>query len=129
MWNLWTSNTPPKVQNFIWRACSDILPTRANLLSRKVQIDSKCTLSGQCDKTTSHIPWECPFACNVWALAWGKLQKSSSAAPSFYSLTQTLLERLSEGVLERWEITPWSLWNPSNRFHFEHFQTIPDAIL
>uniref|UniRef100_A0A7N2N312 Uncharacterized protein n=1 Tax=Quercus lobata TaxID=97700 RepID=A0A7N2N312_QUELO len=26
---LWTLNTPPKVRNFVFRACSDILPTRA----------------------------------------------------------------------------------------------------
>ena len=28
---LWMLNTPPKVRNFIWRAFSNILPTKANL--------------------------------------------------------------------------------------------------
>ena len=33
LWNkVWALNTPLKVRNFIWRACSDVLPTRANLL-------------------------------------------------------------------------------------------------
>ena len=37
MWTkLWMLNTPPKVRNFVWRACSDILPTRANLLHHKI---------------------------------------------------------------------------------------------
>ena len=37
MWKmLWSLNTPPKVRNFIWRASSDILPTRVNLLRRKI---------------------------------------------------------------------------------------------
>ena len=28
---IWKLNAPPKVRNFLWRACSNILPTRENL--------------------------------------------------------------------------------------------------
>ena len=32
MWNrIWQLHVPPKVRNFVWRACSDILPTHKNL--------------------------------------------------------------------------------------------------
>lgn len=41
-------------------------------------LDSRCTLCGQHDETTTHILWDCPFARNVWALVRGKLQKSRS---------------------------------------------------
>ena len=35
VWNrLWKLSVPPKVRNFVWRASSDILPTRANLARR-----------------------------------------------------------------------------------------------
>ena len=33
---LWSLNVPPKVKTFIWRACSNILPTRDNLHRRKM---------------------------------------------------------------------------------------------
>uniref|UniRef100_A0A7N2LLU9 Reverse transcriptase zinc-binding domain-containing protein n=1 Tax=Quercus lobata TaxID=97700 RepID=A0A7N2LLU9_QUELO len=39
-WNrIWRMNVPPKVRNFVWRACTGILPTRANLYRRRVPID------------------------------------------------------------------------------------------
>ena len=43
---LWALNTPPKVRNFVWRACSDILPTRPNLLRRKIKVDLICNICG-----------------------------------------------------------------------------------
>ena len=33
---IWKLNVPPKVRTFIWRACSNCLPTRNNLCQRKV---------------------------------------------------------------------------------------------
>ena len=45
VWNrLWKLSIPPKVQNFVWWASSDILPTRANLAHRRVPIDPKCAV-------------------------------------------------------------------------------------
>ena len=36
---LWRLNVPPKVRMFVWRACSNILPTRDNLHRRRINID------------------------------------------------------------------------------------------
>ena len=36
---LWRLNVPPKVRMFLWRACSNVLPTRENLHRRRVQVD------------------------------------------------------------------------------------------
>ena len=40
--HLWRCNVPHKVRHLIWRACRDILPTKANLVARKVLLDSCC---------------------------------------------------------------------------------------
>lgn len=58
---LWTLHTPPKVRTFIWRACSNILPTRVNLLNQKVQIDPRYTICDLHDITTSHIHMGMPI--------------------------------------------------------------------
>lgn len=45
MWKkVWSLNIPPKVRTFMWRACLDILPTKANLAQQKVRIDTRCSL-------------------------------------------------------------------------------------
>ena len=83
---IWKLNVPPKVRNFVWRACTDILPTRANLYRRKIPIDPLCSICKQTDETVEHAIWECPLASNVWAVAQGRLQKCVASAQCFFLL-------------------------------------------
>ena len=65
-WNkIWKMNVPPKVRNFVWRACNDILPTRTNLYRKKVYTDPLCAIYEQTDETVGHVLWGCPMARNV----------------------------------------------------------------
>lgn len=59
---IWKMNVPPKIYTSIWRACSNILPTRDNLHQRKIQVDCGCELCQQQPETCAHLLWECPFA-------------------------------------------------------------------
>ena len=81
---LWSLNVPPKVQMFVWRACSNILPTRDNLHCRKINIDPWCEFCCQQLEYAAHFLWECPFARNVWALCRGKIQKCSNHVQDFF---------------------------------------------
>ena len=126
---LWKLLIPPKVQNFVWRASSDILPTQANLVRRKVPVNPKCAICGMQDETFIHILWHCPLANNAWALVLGKLQKCDSSAQNFHDLACTLMEKLSKRDIEIWAMVAQSIWNAQNRFQFEATQTPPHAIL
>ena len=53
--SIWALNTPPKVQNFLWRAYANILPTRANLQRRKVKVDAHCAICRHHEETVNHI--------------------------------------------------------------------------
>ena len=35
---LWALTAPPKVKNFLWRACTDCIPTRSALMSKHVEV-------------------------------------------------------------------------------------------
>ena len=130
MWKrIWSIKVPPKVRNFLCRACSYILPTKANLFQNKMQVDPTCTVCGQHEKTTGHILWECPLAHNVWVLVRGRIQKTSSSEPSFFLLTRQMMERLLGREFELWAMIAWAIWNAQNRIHFQNTQTHPMEIL
>ena len=126
---IWKLNVPPKVCNFIQRACSNILPTRESLHQRRVNVDARCELCCQQPKSAGHLLWECPFARNVQALCLGKIQKCPKEANDFFLLFKMLVQRLSMKELEIWAAVSWGIWNARNRIYFERVQPHPKTIL
>jgi hypothetical protein len=56
VWKLiWKLKVPNVEKNFIWRACHDILPTRDNLVRRKVLTDPSCPICGLEAETPIHL--------------------------------------------------------------------------
>lgn len=48
VWNIiWHSNTIPIIKIFLWRACSEILPTKGNLVSRHIGTNPMCPMCNQ----------------------------------------------------------------------------------
>ena len=101
----------PKVRNFMWRPCSNNLPTRDNLRRRKVHSTGVCGLCQQKTETTGHVLWECPLARNVWALVKGKIQKCSNEACDFFLLFGFMVQSLDQRDLELWATVAWAIWN------------------
>ena len=63
---LWSIQIPHKVRHFAWRAACDILPTKENLVRRKVMVDSGCEECGNASKSFFHLFWECSKSQNTW---------------------------------------------------------------
>ena len=126
---IWKLNIPPKVRNFLWRACSNILPTRENLHRRRVQMEPWCELCCQCTETVAHVLCECPLARNVWALCQGKVKKCSNTVQDFFSVFKMVVDRYSQREIEQWATVSWSIWSARNKFCFEKFQRHPEQIM
>ncbi|XP_030940521.1 uncharacterized protein LOC115965822 [Quercus lobata] len=130
LWKMyWAWNEPPKVKTFIWRACSNMLPTRMNLQQQKVQVDQRCELCCQQPETCAHFLWECPFARNVWAMMRGRVQKCSNGVQDFFQLFRIGGDKRSKGELEQWAVLSWAIWNARNKLYFEKVQTHPKLIM
>ena len=121
-------NVPPKVRTFLWRACSNCIPTKENLLKRRARVEAKCEICCQKPETASHVLWECAFARNVRSLSNGRTQKCKNEAVDFFLLFEQMRRKLDQLELERWATTAWAIWNARKRFYFEHVQVHPRII-
>ena len=63
LWSrVWKARVPNKVKLFSGRACQNILPTRDNLVRRRVVEDASCCFCHRATKTVLHVLWECGVA-------------------------------------------------------------------
>ena len=57
--DIWSLNVPCKMKNFVWWACKDALPTKANLCKRKVITEATCDNCKVMAKDCSHALFLC----------------------------------------------------------------------
>ena len=57
--SIWSLNVPNSTKMFIWRACSNILPTEDNLRRKGVISEEDCMFSGREVESAKHILWDC----------------------------------------------------------------------
>lgn len=74
---------PPATKKFLWRACRNILPTKINLVKKKILEDSICPMCLQAPETIEHILWECVLASEVLGSNWRKIQKCRLSQNNF----------------------------------------------
>ncbi|KAK7268165.1 hypothetical protein RIF29_20852 [Crotalaria pallida] len=65
---LWSLNLPEKLKIFWWRALENIIPSKDNLVRKKIEIPSACKRCGAEIETSAHCFWVCPFAKKVWGM-------------------------------------------------------------
>ncbi|KAH9717145.1 putative reverse transcriptase/RNA-dependent DNA polymerase [Citrus sinensis] len=63
---LWNLKVPKKVKNFIWRAAHNVLPTAINLISKRVDVPSTCSVCNAYEETVLHSLVTCSFAKSCW---------------------------------------------------------------
>lgn len=63
---IWDAKITPKVKNFLWRACNDIIPTKSKLVSRHIGNDSSCPMCNQSVETLHHMIFACLSVAQLW---------------------------------------------------------------
>ena len=111
---LWNLKIPNKINIFGWRACTDILPTRANLVWRRVLTDDKCPICLRESENTNHAIWEFATVQDIWFRNCQKLQKRCSGVVDVMQLMEYLSDRLTREELELFWVHAWLAWNQLN---------------
>lgn len=63
---IWSINSPRVVKMFLWKTCSNILPTKENLYKRKIANDPLYVICGREAETIGHVLWNRSMANDVW---------------------------------------------------------------
>lgn len=66
---LWNLKIPLKVKHFLWRASSDVLPTKEQLRAKRVEVCALCPVCNLALENTLHILVSCEFANSCWNIA------------------------------------------------------------
>ena len=63
---IWKIQVPHKIRHFTWRACRDVIPTKVNLVRRKVLQDDQCEECHLEAENSNHLFWTCKRARDLW---------------------------------------------------------------
>ncbi|CAO2826978.1 unnamed protein product [Amaranthus hypochondriacus] len=101
---IWKLKIPPKVANFIWRACWDILPNGTNLKKRGVIDVIVCPRCGATE-TASHALNECQWVRELFRIAgFDNIPKDCG---SFRQTISWVLENQGVAIAERYVMLSW----------------------
>ena len=105
---------PNKIKVFGWRACCNILPTRVNLVHKKIIQDNRCKVCKFEAETGIHALWNCGVARDVWAGCSIRLQKCTGEQGDILQLMELIIACLSTDDLELFLVQAWIIWNQRN---------------
>lgn len=112
--SLWKAKVPGKVAICAWRACKNLLPTRAKLITKGYSGDLNCLLCNHPFETIGHLVCECPLAKAI--LCNPPFMLHPVVSPSF-SFTEWMLEQavaLTSSNFARLLMFIWSFWKNRN---------------
>lgn len=115
---IWKLPVPGKIKHFLWRACSDSLPTKQNLWRRKTVGCPKCEVCNSYPENTIHALWDCEDIRDVWERDFNWIDRGKAARGSFVDLWEML--GIRPDTRELFAVTAWHLWNRRNKARLKH---------
>ena len=113
LWHaVWHLQVPSKVKNLVWRACRNSLPTKMNLVRRKIIIDGTCDLCQTLQEDVQHALYLCPKLTELWQSVplWNHSKLKQYA--NFLDLLECIFADNRDPRL--FSMVVWALWNRRN---------------
>ena len=110
--NLWKLKVPNKVKSFLWRACTNSIPTMQNFLKQKVTQSYICSFCKVREEFTIHALWSCEKLQPIWNSCFSTLPSEFSRIHYFSDLVMLVFS--SHINSEVFVMTCWAIWNKRN---------------
>ncbi|KAK9665401.1 hypothetical protein RND81_14G109800 [Saponaria officinalis] len=119
-WNLcWKLDVPPKLSHFVWRACANILPVKANLHQRHIVSDPLCSVCGSDVETPCHAMFLCQHGHGIWmSISWRDLSRDAPKS-SFICWLEWMPQRVDNDELCNILSLTWAAWTTRNMTLFD----------
>ena len=103
---------PSKVRNLVWHAYRNSLPTKMNLVKRRVIIEDSCDLCQSHKEDVHHALYLCPKLEELWQTIPPWNQNSLKQCTSFIDLLGCILAENRDPTL--FSMIIWAVWNRRN---------------
>ncbi|XP_010501946.1 PREDICTED: uncharacterized protein LOC104779285 [Camelina sativa] len=127
---VWKIRCPPKLRHFMWQVLLGCVAVTANLRKRGLSCDATYGPCGIGEETINHTLFECPPACQVWALSQFPTAQGVFPSESIFTNMDFLFWRFPN--VQNQEYIPWILWyvwKARNDKLFSNLDSNPLAIL
>ena len=130
---VWSIRVPHKIRQFIWRACTESLPTMFNMHRRRIVPTASCPFCHQENEDVKHALWSCPAHSPVWASHATAHKLFRRRHPSFLDILFNLFVLGTTKSIAELAFMFWLLWNRRNqmmyRNEFVSLDSIPSLAL
>ncbi|KAI8527188.1 hypothetical protein RHMOL_Rhmol12G0056600 [Rhododendron molle] len=95
MWaTIWKLDVPHKMRHFWWRACSNSLATKENLVRRRCGVSKACPICREAEESIEHLVFACQWVRAVWFGCNVQLNLNQRTSSSLQRWTSQVVENL-----------------------------------
>ncbi|KAF7812457.1 reverse transcriptase [Senna tora] len=119
---IWGLKVIPRVKNFIWRVCSDAIPTGEAQVRRGCNVTMFCPICGVKPESTEHMLMLCDWVKKVWFLCPLALRVSEFDTSRFDVWCEQMLVIISsmkDFDKSLWAYLCWGIWKARCDFVFK----------
>ena len=109
---IWRLCVPNKIKLFLWRVCSNALPTKENLKRRKILDNAKCSACLLAQESTFHAIWSCELLHQIWTPCFGWVRTEHHRIQEVQELIHLVEQQIEN--LELFAVMAWFIWNHRN---------------
>ncbi|XP_010676027.1 uncharacterized protein LOC104891937 [Beta vulgaris subsp. vulgaris] len=124
---IWNLIIPPKIKNFLWKACNDGLPTKVRLERSHVFLPQQCVFCSNASESIGHLCFACPFTLDVFShlkasFDWPLPNRclASIDLTSFRSALEACLSLACKSEVTKFSFVWWFIWFFRNKLIFNN---------